>query len=179
MFTQSIRRFTVLAMLAAAPAIGVADGMVATGQANNTQKQQAGTTAQGGNAGAAGQAQKSGGGQAADAIYMLVPVAVAVKDNSMKSGCWARIFSRANYAGDVLTLTGPLSIADMGGPFGLNWDDKVDSVEVGPKATLTVYDNEQFRDQVAQFKPGQKVADISKPLGFFDEFASVRLTCAK
>ena len=65
----------------------------------------------------------------------------------------------------------------MSGPFGLNWDDKVDSIEVGPKASLTVFDNEQFKDQVAQFKPGQKVPNISKALGFFDEFASVRLSC--
>lgn len=67
----------------------------------------------------------------------------------------------------------------MSGPFELNWDDRVDSVEIGPGATLTVYDNQKFTDQVAQFKPGQKVPDISKPLGFFDEFASVSLTCAK
>lgn len=112
-------------------------------------------------------------------VYMVVPVDIAAKDSAMKSGCWAKIYSKTNYAGDTLTLTGPLSIADMDGPYGLDWDDKVDSIELGPKATLTVYDNEAYRDQVTQFKPGQRVADISKPLGFFDEFASIRMTCAK
>lgn len=176
MNATTIHRIAVLAMLAAAPIIGLADGML--GQAGSTQKQ-AGAPAKGGNPGAANQGQNASAAQAADTIVMLVPIAIATKDNSMKSGCWARIYSARNYSGDTLTLTGPLSIADMSGPFGLNWDDKVDSVEIGPKATLTVFDNEQFRDQVAQFKPGQKVPDISKPLGFFDEFASVRLNCAK
>ncbi len=176
MNTASIRRIAMLAMLATAPMIGTADGM--RGQEGNTQKQ-AGAPAKAGKNGAANQGQNAASSKAADTVVMLVPIAIATKDNSMKSGCWARIYSGTNYSGDTLTLTGPLAIADMSGPFGLNWDDKVDSVEIGPKATLTVFDNEQFRDQVAQFKPGQKVADISKPLGFFDEFASVRLTCAK
>ncbi|MDQ1921561.1 beta/gamma crystallin domain-containing protein [Massilia pseudoviolaceinigra] len=178
MYTHWIRRFTILAALAAAPATGLADGAPGAGQAQ-------GGNSQGGKAAAATEGQQGQGAPAAGqmvvpaTIFMLVPVAVATKDNAMKSGCWARIYSGKNYSGDTLTLAGPLDIADMSGPFGLNWDDKVDSVEIGPKATLTVFDNQKFADQVAQFKPGQRVPDISKPLGFFDEFASVRLSCAK
>lgn len=139
--------------------------------------QQGGSTAGGTAAAGGGTAQGKAAGPAM--VYMLIPVEVAAKADTMKSGCWARIYSNTNYTGDTLTLAGPVSIADMDGPFGMNWDDKVESIELGPKATLTVYDNEAFRDQVAQFKPGQKVADISRPLGFFDEFASVRMSCAK
>lgn len=112
-------------------------------------------------------------------VFMLVPADMAAKQSAAKGGCWAKIYDGENYMGDTLTLTGPISLADMTGPFGLNWDDRVNSVEIGSKATLTVFDNEAFRDQVAQFKSGQKVPDISKKLGFFDEFASVRLTCSK
>lgn len=112
-------------------------------------------------------------------VFMLVPADVAAKQSATKGGCWAKIYDGENYMGDTLTLNGPISLADMTGPFGLNWDDRVNSIEVGSKATLTVFDNEAFRDQVAQFKSGQKVPDISKKLGFFDEFASVRLTCGK
>lgn len=181
MYGKHIHRLSLLAMLAAVPALGMADGMVGTGQAADMQ---AGTGAGGADTRAAnqgkndGQAQGQARDQAHPTVFMLVPIAVATKDNSMRSGCWAKIYSATNYSGDTLTLTGPLSIADMSGPYGLNWDDKVDSIELGPKATLTVFDNEQYRDQVAQFKPSQKVPDISKKLGFFDEFASVRLSCA-
>ncbi|MDQ1815651.1 beta/gamma crystallin domain-containing protein [Massilia sp. CCM 9210] len=181
MYAKHICRFTMLAMLAAVPALGMADGMVGTGQAGDTGKQ-TGATAQGGTAGATGQGQKgaaAGRASVPATVFMLVPVDVAPRENAMKSGCWARVYSGTDYSGDTLTLTGPVSIADMSGPFGLNWDDRVDSVELGPKATMTVFDNEQFRDQVAQFKPGQKVPDISRKLGFFDEFASVRLSCSK
>lgn len=173
MHAKQIGQCILLASFATAPLMSWADA----GQAAGTQKQT--EAAQEGKAAASGQDQKNAAAKTPDTVLMLVPVVVASKDNAMKSGCWARIYSRANYSGDTMTLSGPLAIADMTGPFGLDWDDKVDSVEVGPKATLAVFDNEQFRDQVALFKPGQKVPDISKKLGFFDEFASVRLSCAK
>lgn len=128
-------------------------------------------------------AQDSGKGQgnANAPVYLLVPVDVASNDNALKNGCWARIYSRENYAGDSLTIVGPSTLADMdrSGLFGLNWDDRVSSIELGPKATMTVYDNENFRDLVGQFKPGQRVPDIDKRTGFFDEFSSVRLDCQK
>lgn len=180
---------TLVAILAAAPGIGMADGMAGNGQTGDPKSRPA-TTGQGGakqegtagsGGGQKGQAagqQGQAAGQGHPVVYMLVPVAVAANDNAMKSGCWTRIYSNRNYTGDSLTLTGPVSIADMDGPFGLNWDDRVESIEVGPKATVTVFDNEAYRDQVAQFKPGQRTPDISKPLGFFDEFASIRINCA-
>ena len=161
MNAKSFRRLTALAMLAALPAIGT----VGAEQAATTQAQ------------ATPPVRQAPATKATGVVLMLVPTAVANRDNSMKRGCWARIYSGTNYSGDTLTLSGPLSVADMSGPFGLNWDDKVDSIELGPKASLTVFDNEGFKDQVAQFKPGQKVPNISKALGFFDEFASVRLNC--
>ncbi|QYF92360.1 peptidase inhibitor family I36 protein [Massilia sp. PAMC28688] len=152
-------------LLASAPVYAFADGMIPEEKRTSAPPKQAKTAA-------------PGKAVAPVFVYMMVPVEVANKE-AAKSGCWARIYSGANYSGDTMTLTGPLAIADMSGPYGLDWDDKVDSVVVGPKATLTVYDNESFRDQVAVFGPGRSVPDISKPLGFFDEFASVKLTCAR
>lgn len=171
-----------LAMLAIVPAFGFSGEILEVGQAGTDKSTAApaGTSSRGTAEAKAGQSAAPAGQPPVEAVVlMLVPFAAAANENAMKSGCWAKIYSGKNYTGDTLTLTGPVSIADMDGPFGLNWDDKVDSVELGPNATLTVYDNEAYRDQVAQFKPGQRVPDVSKPLGYFDEFASVRMSCGK
>lgn len=112
-------------------------------------------------------------------VLILVPVDLSMRENSTKSGCWAKIYDGENFMGDTLNLAGPIELADMAGPFGLDWDDKVNSVELGPKATMTVFDNEAFRDPVAQFKSSQKVPNISRKLGLFDEFESVRISCTK
>lgn len=180
MYAKQIRQCILLATFAGVPALGLADAGQAAGAQKLTEaaKGSAGT-ANDTRSGSSTLGQEDAAGKGPDTVLMLVPIVVANKDSAMKSGCWARIYSGTNYSGDTMTLSGPLSIADMTGPFGLDWDDKVDSVEVGPKATLAVFDNEQFRDQVGLFKPGQKVPDVSKKLGFFDEFASVRLTCGK
>lgn len=118
-------------------------------------------------------------GTAARPVFMLVPAETAGKDSPLKSGCWTRVYDGENFTGDSLTVVGPVSVSEMSGPYGLNWDDKVNSIEAGPKATVTVFDNAGFRDQVAQFKPGQKVPDVSKKLGFFDEFGSIRVACSR
>lgn len=146
--------------------------------ANGTSQQTQGGSGAAGATGAAGAAPKGTAGKA-PVVLMLVPVDVAAKDSTTKSGCWVKIYDGENYMGDTLTLAGPVSLADMSGPFGLNWDDRVNSVQIGPKASMAVYDNEGYRDQVAMFKSGQNVPDISRKLGFFDEFASVRVTCNK
>lgn len=142
------------------------------------------STTQSGASGASGAAKSqtqagAGAGKAPPAppIILLVPIDVVGTNSAIKKGCWTRIYDRENYVGDSLTVIGPAALADMTGPYGLNWDDRVNSIETGPNATVMVYDNEDFRDPVAQFKPGQRVPDLSKRLGFFDEFASIRVEC--
>jgi len=112
-------------------------------------------------------------------VYTLIPIKVAEQDQSMKGGCWARLHDDQNFEGDMLTLIGPVDMPDMTGPFGIDWKGKISSVETGPKATMQVYDNENYNDLVSTFKPGQKVTDVSKKMGFFDEFSSLKISCGK
>lgn len=152
--------------------------------ASSGQSGQQGTSAQGSGTtsaskGKSGQTASNKGRDAKAPVYLLVPVETASNDSAMKNGCWAKLYSRDNYGGDMLTLVGPTMLSDMdsAGFFGLNWDDRVESLELGPKATMTVYDNENYRDQVAKFNAGQRVADVSRRTGMFDEFASLRIDC--
>jgi hypothetical protein len=112
-------------------------------------------------------------------ILLLVPINAPEHTQWKKKGCWAKFYDDQNYAGDNLTLLGPVDMPDMTGPFGIDWKGKISSVETGPHARVLVYDNENFKDLVATFKPGQKSADVSKKMGFFDEFSSLKITCDK
>lgn len=109
--------------------------------------------------------------------YVMVPVAAPEGKNWMKKGCWAKFHDNENFTGDMLTLMGPVDMPDMKGPFGIDWKGKISSVETGPKARVMVYDNENYNDLVATFKPGQKSKEVSKKLGFFDEFSSLKILC--
>lgn len=111
-------------------------------------------------------------------IILLVPPVFAVNE-SLADGCWARLFDGSNYRGNVLTLAGPIDIpqARLGANF--TWSRKYDSVIVGPNATLTVYDNQDYKDKAATFKPGQKVPDLNEKLGFFENIQSLKVACSR
>jgi hypothetical protein len=109
--------------------------------------------------------------------YMVVPIAAPENNAWKKKGCWAKFHDTENFSGDVLTLIGPVDMANMTGPFGINWKGKISSIETGPAARVLVYDNEDFNDLVSTFKPGQRTAQVSKKMGFFDEFSSLKVAC--
>lgn len=109
--------------------------------------------------------------------YLLVPLKTPEQDQWMKKGCWAKFYDNEGYAGDMLTLMGPVEMNDMVGPFGIDWEDKISSLQTGPNTTVFVYDNEGLRQLVATFKPDQKVPVVNRKMGFFEEFESLKITC--
>ena len=74
-------------------------------------------------------------------------------------------------------MTGPIDLPQMIGPFGFNWENKVRSLEIGPNSNLIIYDNRDFRDEDRFIDANTKVPDMSKKMGFFDDFRSMQLSC--
>ncbi|SCY04849.1 Beta/Gamma crystallin [Nitrosospira sp. Nl5] len=118
-------------------------------------------------------------GRAATApVILLVPPMFAVNP-SLADGCWARLFDDQDYRGDVLTLAGPIDIPSARVGENLVWGRKYDSVIVGPKATLTIYDNQNYQDKTATFKAGQRIPDLNEKLGPFENIRSLKIACSK
>lgn len=109
-------------------------------------------------------------------VLMMVPVKVS-SDMSTDSGCWVKLYDKKDYSGDSFLLVGPVELPVMTGPFGFNWENKVRSLEVGPNANLTIFDNRNFRDEDKFVDAGKKIPDMSKKMGFFDDFRSMMLSC--
>lgn len=109
-------------------------------------------------------------------VIVMVPVQVS-RDLAMGAGCWVKLYDKKNFEGDSLLLIGPINVAQMIDPFGSNWENKVRSVETGPKANLTIYDNRNFRDEDKFIDPDKRIPDLSKKMGFFDNFRSMMLSC--
>ena len=108
-------------------------------------------------------------------ILMLVPLQVSTDVEN--KGCWVKFYEKKNYEGDSLTLAGPLNLARLVGPFGSDWENKVRSLKTGPKSNVTIYDNRNFRDQDKFLDGGSNIPDMSKEMGFFDDFRSMMLSC--
>lgn len=109
------------------------------------------------------------------ALLVLLPVKQAT-DPRMANGCWVRFHSDENFRGESLTLVGPVDMPNMDAPGAVwqNWDSAV----VGANATVTTYDNDNFRDRTATLNAGQRIADLSdNKLGWFEEVKSARVAC--
>lgn len=109
-------------------------------------------------------------------VIVMVPMRVS-NDLAMEKGCWVKLYDKKNYQGDSMLLVGPVNLAQMIGPFGHNWENKVRSIESGPNANVIIYDNRNFRDEDRFIDVNSKIPDLSKRMGFFDNFRSMMLNC--
>jgi hypothetical protein len=131
---------------------------------------------------------KSSAAQAGDAskgtaVTIPLPVIIMVPlefraDPNLANGCWVRLFNGENFKGDdELTIVGPINLQTLKMPSGINWKRKAESLIAGPKATVTVYENEFFRDKTITFNPGQKVDNLRKSLGILHAIDSLKVAC--
>lgn len=109
------------------------------------------------------------------AVLLVVPIAFAT-DEKLGNGCWARLYDGGNYTGSQYVLVGPVDIPAMRDGLGLN--EKYDSVVVGPKATLTVYDNVNYRDKAATLKPASRTPDLDEKMALFETIRSLKISCS-
>ena len=109
---------------------------------------------------------------------MLVPVTIATTE-TFGDGCWVRLHDQTEFRGNQLALVGPVDMPNMRTAFGTDWGGEFDSIAVGPKATVTVYDNENYKDKAATFKPNQKIANMGdKQIGPFEDIRSLKIACS-
>jgi Beta/Gamma crystallin len=58
--------------------------------------------------------------------------------------CWASLFEEAQYAGKHILIQGPAKLENLNNVNGENWDQRIHSIKVGPKAKVTVFQNPRF-----------------------------------
>lgn len=109
------------------------------------------------------------------AVLMVAPVGYAAGEK-LASGCWARLYDGGNYTGLQYVLVGPVSVPAMRDGLGIN--EKYDSVVVGPTATLTIYDNVNYRDKSAVLKAASRTPDLDDKTGGFETIRSLKVSCA-
>ena len=58
--------------------------------------------------------------------------------------CWANFFEHAQYAGKRLYIEGSAQLENLNKVNGEDWNQRIHSIKVGPKAKVTVYQNPRF-----------------------------------
>ena len=114
-------------------------------------------------------------------LIILAPTEVRT-DPTLARGCWVRLFPERGYKGtDDLTIAGPLSIASLrsptGGAGGVYWKQNAESVIVGPKARVTVYENTSLRGPSAELQPGTEEPQLRNRLKSAQSIDSLKIEC--
>ena len=73
----------------------------------------------------------------------LIIVPNARSSERLDEGCWARLFGASQAPGDSVTIVGPIDMPTLRGPFGLEWDDRIGNIEAGPRATVSLFGDEE------------------------------------
>lgn len=122
-----------------------------------------------------GEAQAPAGNKP-DSVILLVPVDVT--NTVLQSGCWAQLYEERNFKGDASTVVGPIEIQALDKGTARRLHRAIDSLVVGPKATLTVYEHKAFKDKSMDFAPNTREPAVARKLGITGRIESMRLACS-
>src|SRR3954464_14084403 len=75
-------------------------------------------------------------------VIMMVPVEISAP--ALKNGCWAQLYDQRNFKGDVFTVVGPMQLVSTDNSAGRQLKKNIDSLVIGPRATLTVFERSMF-----------------------------------
>jgi len=59
--------------------------------------------------------------------------------------CWVDFYEDAMNKGKTVRVIGPARLKNLLNIKGNNWDKRIESIKIGPKATLTVFENKNFK----------------------------------
>ncbi|MFO0572413.1 MAG: DUF4403 family protein [Polyangia bacterium] len=96
---------------------------------------------------------------------------------SLCAGCYVQVYEDSDFRGDTDKLCGPLRVPNMRGLPGAkkrDWGDKIDSLKVGPKARVKVWEDENFEDSTRTFEPNSSPAQLGD-MG--DNIDSIQIDC--
>ena len=96
-----------------------------------------------------------------NALLVGVSTAYAGDEN-----CWAEFYQHSDYAGPHFRLAGPIQLDTLLNVNGENWASRIDSLKVGPKAALVIFEYTDFK---LTLKEMAKYPDLMHSLGVTEQ----------
>lgn len=94
--------------------------------------------------------------------------------------CWAELFEDTGFDLDDphVRVQGPFQSATLGDMAGLKWNNEIESLIVGPNATVYAYKDSDFSGTEVVFVANQRVSDLGE-LNLSDDIESMKIKCGK
>jgi hypothetical protein len=120
-------------------------------------------------------------GMLAGLMSVGVIPAYAAADVELKTvdkACWAEIFEDTDFDKNDphIAIQGPAEISTLKDFSGRNWNNKIQSIIVGPNAQIKAYSDKDFKGTELVLTPNKRANDLSK-LNMGDEIESMKISC--
>jgi hypothetical protein len=94
--------------------------------------------------------------------------------------CWAELFEDTDFDPDDphVKVQGPFQSATLEEVAGQKWNNEIESVIVGPNATVYAYKDSDFSGTEVVFVANQRISDLGE-LNMSDEIESLKIKCGK
>jgi hypothetical protein len=97
-------------------------------------------------------------------------------------GCWVQIFDDKNFdaTDDNHMICGPgkwPNLRNLPGAVKINWSDEIESLKIGPNATVIVWIGEQYTGMSQTFGPGTENANLKLIASLGDNISSIEIKC--
>lgn len=77
-------------------------------------------------------------------VFIVMLLALASSAYAEDKDCWGDFFEEAEYAGKHFLIKGPAKLENLNTVNGEDWNRRIHSIKVGPKARVIVYQNPRF-----------------------------------
>ncbi len=109
-----------------------------------------------------------------DAFWSAPGTDLSLDSRASVRGCWARFHLDKTFDFKILNMMGESSVSDIDNVLGEDIEKDINMIEVGPKAMVRLYDNEDFFDYRGQIEAGVLFEDHQR-LDSIDSFEVVCL----
>jgi len=124
--------------------------------------------------------QPQGGARTAVPVVVLVPATDASRTaQNPHAGCWVRLMDNVDKVkgNEYMTILGSKYMPDLKTAAGEDWARKMDGIDTGPEALVTVFDEPGYGGHAVILRPNQVVQDFHKDLGFANAIESMKVDC--
>ena len=125
--------------------------------------------------------EQAAGGAAATAANANAPVAAAGTANC--GDCWVHVFDDKNFdvTDDNHMICGPgkwANLRNLPGALKPSWGDEIESLRVGPRATVLVWGAENYTGTALTLNPGSSIPSLkaTNPT-LSDQISSIEIRC--
>jgi len=74
----------------------------------------------------------------------VIPLIASVNAYAGDKDCWADFFEESQYKGKHVLVSGPAQYENLNKLNGEDWNQRIHSIKVGPKARVTIFQNPKF-----------------------------------